>query len=73
MVCVPCQSRGMFGFQLLAASYARGGKLDELITPKPRIESGRGSPATSNKQNQRYGKDEQPDRTNDQGQQLSEK
>jgi len=37
------------GLQLLAASYARGCKLDELITPTLRIGSGRGSAATSNK------------------------
>src|SRR6266403_1366798 len=33
----------------------------------------RGWPATSEKKNQRYGKHEQPDRTNDQSQQLGEK
>src|SRR5947208_17161454 len=33
----------------------------------------RGWPATSNKKNQRYGKDDQSDRTNDQSQQLGEK
>src|SRR5436309_15476969 len=33
----------------------------------------RGWPGTSDKKNQRYGKDEQPDRTNDQSQQLGEK
>ena len=33
----------------------------------------RGWPATSNKKNQRYGKDDQSDRTNHQSQQLGEK
>jgi hypothetical protein len=35
--------------------------------------SRRGWPAISDKENQRYGKQEQPDRTNDQSQQLNEK
>jgi len=37
------------------------------------VTAGRGRPATSDKKDQRYGKDEQSDRSNNQSQQLGEK